>query len=164
LMYDLGNSKLVEADKRRLTQVISNLLNNAIKFTKEGNVTISSILKRKDPGRDGAGGEERAGEEEVLITIKDTGTGIDPELMPRLFTKFATKSYQGTGLGLFISKAIVEAHGGTMWAENNNNNNNESSDKRLSGATFYFTLPVIDVKSVQVVEEGRGGTINEQGH
>jgi signal transduction histidine kinase len=164
LIYDLGNSvTLVEADKRRLTQVISNLLNNAIKFTKEGNVTVSSILKRKDIGRDGAGGEERAAEEEVLIAVKDTGTGIDPELMPRLFTKFATKSYQGTGLGLFISKAIVEAHGGTMWAENNNNNN-ESSDKRLSGATFYFTLPVIDVKSVQVVEEGRGGTINEQGH
>jgi signal transduction histidine kinase len=167
LIYDLGNSAtLVEADKRRLTQVISNLLNNAIKFTKEGNVTVSSILKRKDIGRDGAGSEERAREEEVLIAVKDTGTGIDPELMPRLFTKFATKSYQGTGLGLFISKAIVEAHGGKMWAENNNINNinNASSGKRLGGATFYFTLPVIDVKSVQVVEEGRGGTINEQGH
>ena len=161
LMYDLGNSvTLVEADKRRLTQVFSNLLNNALKFTKEGNVTVSSILKRKDIGRDGAGGEERAREEEVLIAVKDTGTGIDPELMPRLFTKFATKSYQGTGLGLFISKAIVEAHGGKMWAENNNNNN-DSSGKRLSGATFYFTLPVIDVKSVQVVEEGGGELINE---
>ena len=161
LVYDLGNSvTLVEADKRRLTQVFSNLLNNALKFTKEGNVTVSSILKRKDIGRDGAGGEERAREEEVLIAVKDTGTGIDPELMPRLFTKFATKSYQGTGLGLFISKAIVEAHGGKMWAENNNNNN-DSSGKRLSGATFYFTLPVIDVKSVQVVEEGGGELINE---
>lgn len=158
LMYDLGNSvTLVEADKRRLTQVFSNLLNNALKFTKEGNVTVSSILKRKDIGRDGAGGEERAREEEVLIAVKDTGTGIDPELMPRLFTKFATKSYQGTGLGLFISKAIVEAHGGKMWAENNN----DSSGKRLSGATFYFTLPVIDVKSVQVVEERGGELINE---
>lgn len=158
LMYDLGNSvTLVEADKRRLTQVFSNLLNNALKFTKEGNVTVSSILKRTDIGRDGAGGEERAREEEVLIAVKDTGTGIDPELMPRLFTKFATKSYQGTGLGLFISKAIVEAHGGKMWAENNN----DSSGKRLSGATFYFTLPVIDVKSVQVVEEGGGELINE---
>ena len=150
LMCDLGNSvTLVEADKRRLTQVISNLLNNAIKFTKEGNVTVSSNLKRKDIGRDGAGGEEEQ-EKEVLMAVKDTDTGIDPELMPRLFTKFATKSYQGTGLGLFISKAIVEAHGGKMWAENNNN---DSSGKRLSGATFYFTLPVIDVKSIQVVEE-----------
>jgi signal transduction histidine kinase len=161
LVCDLENSvTLVEADKRRLTQVFSNLLNNALKFTKEGNVTVSSILKRKDIGGDGAGGEERSREEEVLIAVKDTGTGIDPELMPRLFTKFATKSYQGTGLGLFISKAIVEAHGGKMWAENNNNNN-DSSGKRLSGATFYFTLPVIDVKSVQVVEEGRGELINE---
>ena len=160
LVYDLGNSvTLVEADKRRLTQVFSNLLNNSLKFTKEGNVTVSSILKRKDIGRDGAGGEERTREEELLIAVKDTGTGIDPELMPRLFTKFATKSYQGTGLGLFISKAIVEAHGGKMWAENNNNN--DSSGKRLSGATFYFTLPVIDVKSVQVVEEGGGELINE---
>ena len=117
LMYEPANSvTLVEADKRRLTQVISNLLNNAIKFTKEGNVTVSSILKRKDIGRDGAGGQERASEE-VIIAVKDSGTGSNPELMPRLFTKFATKSYQGTGLGLFISKAIIEAHGGKMGAE-----------------------------------------------
>src|SRR3712207_9376657 len=69
-----------------------------------------------------------------------------PELMPRLFTKFATKSYQGTGLGLFISKSIVEAHGGKMWAENNNNNSNENDDnnndgsnnRKHNGATFYF--------------------------
>ena len=82
--------------------------------------------------------------------------------MPRLFTKFATKSYQGTGLGLFISKAIIDAHGGKMWAENNNNDNNDSSGKKLNGATLYFTLPVIDVMSVsvQVVEEG--GSVNEQ--
>ena len=163
LMYEPENSvTLVEADKRRLTQVISNLLNNAIKFTKEGNVCVSSsILKRKDIGKDDAGGEERANEE-VLIAVKDTGSGIDRELMPRLFTKFATKSYQGTGLGLFISKAIVEAHGGKMWAENNNNNNNnhDSSGKKLNGATFHFTLPVIDVKSVQVVQEG--GLLNDQ--
>jgi signal transduction histidine kinase len=159
LMYEPANSvTLVEADKRRLTQVIFNLLNNAIKFTKEGNVTVSSILKRKAIGGDGAGGEERASEE-VIIAVKDSGTGIDPELMPRLFTKFATKSYQGTGLGLFISKAIIEAHGGKMGAENNNNNNNHSG-KKLNGATFYFTLPVIDVMSVQVVEEG--GSVNEQ--
>jgi signal transduction histidine kinase len=157
LMYEPENSvTLLEADKRRLTQVISNLLNNAMKFTKEGNVTVSSVLKRKDIGRDGAGGEERIGEE-VLIAVKDNGTGIDRELMPRLFTKFATKSYQGTGLGLFISKAIVQAHGGKMWAENNNN---DSSGKKLNGATFYFTLPVIDEKSLQVIDPG--GLVNEQ--
>src|SRR5919106_742598 len=101
---------VVEADRQRLIQVISNLLDNAIKFTEEGTVTIStSIRKRKeDADKDG----EVKGEEEVIIAVKDTGTGIDSELMPRLFTKFAAKSYQGTGLGLFISKSIVEAHGG----------------------------------------------------
>ena len=70
---------------------------------------------------------------EVLISIKDTGTGIDPDIMPRLFTKFISKSVAGTGLGLFISKSIVEAHGGKMWGENN-------ADGR--GATFYFNLPL----------------------
>jgi signal transduction histidine kinase len=155
---------LVEADRRRLAQVISNLLNNAIKFTKEGTVTVStttsSIMKRKDAGRDTGEGEEGGGaggekEEEVVIAVKDTGTGIDPELMPRLFTKFATKSYQGTGLGLFISKSIIEAHGGKMWAENNNNNNNNnySKNRKHEGATFYFTLPVVGMNEQQKAEE-----------
>jgi len=162
LMFEPADSVTsVEADKRRLTQVISNLMNNAIKFTKEGSVTVSSLLKRKDIDRDGAQVEERA-TEEVIIAVKDTGTGIDPELRSKLFTKFATKSYQGTGLGLFISKAIIEAHGGKMWADDNNNNNNVNSGKKLNGATFYFTLPVIDIKSVQVVKEG--GVLNEQRH
>jgi two-component system sensor histidine kinase VicK len=70
---------------------------------------------------------------EVIVSIKDTGTGIDPEILPRLFTKFATKSVTGTGLGLFISKSIVEAHGGKMWGENN-------ADGK--GATFAFSLPL----------------------
>ncbi len=61
--------------------------------------------------------------------------------MSRLFTKFATKSYQGTGLGLFISKSIIEAHDGKMWAQNNNN---DDSDTKHNGATFCFTLPVVD--------------------
>src|SRR3712207_5202391 len=127
LMYEPASNTnisitlLVEADRKRLTQVVSNLLNNAIKFTQEGSVTVStSIIKREeeDADRDGkvkaASAEEEEEEEEeeegkeVLIAVKDTGIGIDPELMPRLFTKFATKSYQGTGLGLFISKSIVE--------------------------------------------------------
>jgi signal transduction histidine kinase len=136
-MYEPGEGGiiLVEADRRRLIQVISNLLDNAIKFTEEGTVTVTT-MERKDDG-DGAGG----GEAEVVVYIKDTGTGIDPELMPRLFTKFATKSYQGTGLGLFISKSIVEAHGGRMWAENNKN----GSNTKHNGATFYFTLPVMNM-------------------
>ena len=71
--------------------------------------------------------------EYCYFSIKDTGIGIDLEVLPRLFQKFATKSYQGTGLGLYISKSIVEAHGGNMWAENNTNG---------KGAIFHFTLPM----------------------
>jgi signal transduction histidine kinase len=162
LMYEPGNNNtvVVEADRRRVTQVISNLLNNSIKFTKEGTVTVTTTIRRKDVvDRDNRGEGGGRVEEEVVIAVKDTGSGIDPGLMPRLFTKFATKSYQGTGLGLFISKAIIEAHGGKMGAENSNNDK-DSSGKKLNGATFYFTLPVIDVMSVQVVEEG--GSVNEQ--
>ena len=97
---------LVVADKHRVNQVISNLLNNAIKFTEQGDITISTEKKEKYG-------------KEVIVKVKDTGSGIDPDIMSRLFTKFATKSHTGTGLGLFISKIIVEAHGGRMWAENN---------------------------------------------
>ncbi len=159
MIYEPANTDsvniLVEADKRRLTQVISNLLDNAIKFTEEGTVTVSTtsrIMKRKDDaGNDGEVQEEQREEEEeggerggteVIIAVKDTGTGIDAELMPRLFTKFAAKSYQGTGLGLYISKSIIEAHGGKMWAENNDDND---SDTENNGATFYFTLPVVNM-------------------
>jgi signal transduction histidine kinase len=150
VIYESGNGiTLVEADRQRMIQVISNLLDNALKFTQEGTVTVTTI-ERKDDG-DGAGG----GEAEVVVSIKDTGTGIDPELMPRLFTKFATKSYQGTGLGLFISKSIIEAHGGKMWAENNNNNNNNnySKNRKHEGATFYFTLPVVGMNEQQKAQE-----------
>jgi two-component system sensor histidine kinase VicK len=140
----------VEADGRRLTQVISNLLDNAFKFTKEGAVTVTtSIIKRKGVDRDSGKGEEREGAAEVIIAVKDTGTGIDPELMPRLFTKFATKSYQGTGLGLFIAKSIVEAHGGKIWAENNKG----SSNRKHKGAIFCFTLPVMKEQTREEEEE-----------
>ena len=111
---------LVVADKHRINQVINNLLNNAIKFTQQGYITISTE-KEKKYGK------------EVIVKVKDSGSGIDPDIMPRLFTKFATKSHVGTGLGLYISKSIVEAHGGTMWAENN-------AEGR--GATFSFSLPL----------------------
>jgi two-component system, OmpR family, sensor histidine kinase VicK len=112
---------IVQADKARITQVISNLLNNAVKFTSEG--TISVILE-----------ENKDDDHKVIVRIKDTGIGIASEIMPRLFTKFATKSEKGTGLGLFISKSIIEAHGGNIWAENNTDG---------KGATFYFSLPLI---------------------
>jgi signal transduction histidine kinase len=108
----------IEADMQQLTRVISSLLNNAIKFTKEG--TISIIAENKDS--------------QVFVSVKDTGEGIDPEILPKLFSKFATKSFEGTGLGLFIAKSIVEAHDGKVWAENNHNGK--------KGATFIFSLPL----------------------
>ena len=153
VMYEPGDGiTLVEADRQRMIQVISNLLDNALKFTQEGTVTVATI-ERKDEG-DGAGG----GEAEVVLSIKDTGTGIDPELMPRLFTKFATKSYQGTGLGLFISRSIIEAHDGEMWAENNNN-----SDRKHEGATFYFTLPVVDMNEQRKEQKNEEeGVVNDR--
>jgi two-component system sensor histidine kinase VicK len=122
------NQIFVEADKIRLTQVISNLLNNAIKFTKEG--TIAIVIKKSSNSY------------EAIVSIKDTGSGIHPDIMHRLFEKFASKSYQGTGLGLFISKAIVEAHGGRIWAQNNDSNDSNVNSKK--GATFTFTLPLVN--------------------
>jgi signal transduction histidine kinase len=113
----------VEADWYRITQVISNLLNNAIKFTKEG--TISVTLERK----------KEYNQQEVLVSVKDSGTGIHSDILTRLFSKFASDAEKGTGLGLFISKSIVEAHGGRIWGENNIDG---------KGATFSFTLPLLD--------------------
>jgi signal transduction histidine kinase len=114
---------LIQADMHRLTQVISNLLSNAIKFTHEGTIVVTT---RKDNTNNS---------NLVIVSVKDTGYGIDPEILPRLFTKFATKSNRGggTGLGLYISKNIIEAHGGKIWAENN---------KDSKGATFSFSLPI----------------------
>jgi len=120
ILFEPKQDVFVEADKVRIYEVISNLLKNAIQFTKEGTIIISAAAEKMDSN-------------EVLVSVKDTGTGLDPEIFPRLFTKFATKSVIGTGLGLFISKSIIEAHGGRIWAENN------ADDK---GATFYFSLPL----------------------
>jgi signal transduction histidine kinase len=108
---------VVEADRMRISQVVSNLLSNAVKFTKRGTVYIST------DNEDG----------HVVASIRDTGPGIDPEIMQKLFTKFTSKSQTGTGLGLFISKSIIEAHGGRIWAENN---------KDMKGATVTFRLPL----------------------
>lgn len=120
------NVVLVQADKERITQVITNLINNALKFTNDGGSIIVTVEKeRSDQANTG---------EYALVRIKDTGLGIDPAIMPRLFTKFATNSNLGTGLGLFISKSIIDAHGGRIWAENN---------IEEGGASFFFTLPVL---------------------
>ena len=117
----------VDADRTRLTQVFTNLLNNAIRFTKEG---VISITVREERDTNGATNNDR----HMVLLIKDTGTGIPADTLPRLFTKFGTESATGTGLGLFISKGIVEAHGGKIWGENNEDG---------KGATFGFTLPII---------------------
>ncbi|MGC2575574.1 MAG: HAMP domain-containing sensor histidine kinase, partial [Candidatus Nitrosopolaris sp.] len=111
----------IEADKSRINQVISNLLSNAIKFTKEGTITAAVVPNNN----------------EIIVSINDTGSGIDSEILPKLFTRFATtttKSKTGTGLGLFISKNIIEAHGGKIWGKNNY--------PAGKGASFGFSLPL----------------------
>jgi signal transduction histidine kinase len=114
-----SSSKLiiVKGDKVRLGQVMSILLDNAAKFTKSGSIYVTSQIKSNN----------------VQVMVKDTGTGIDSEILPQLFTKFVTRSDRGTGLGLFIAKNIVEAHRGLIWAENN---------IQQKGAIFIFTLPL----------------------
>jgi len=130
---DHYNDLLVEADKARITQVISNLLSNAIKHTKERGGVISVAATVQQPM------ENNSDNEVIVVSVKDTGEGIDADIKPLLFTKFATKSQYGTGLGLYISKSIVEAHGGKIWAHNNNEVVNNGNKK---GATFSFTLPL----------------------
>ncbi|HEX7142817.1 MAG TPA: ATP-binding protein [Nitrososphaeraceae archaeon] len=128
LEFNDNKEIIIEADRNRLSQVIHNLLHNAIKFTKEGSITII-VERKKDNTNDKY--------DEILVSIKDTGTGIHPEVMPKLFTKFVTKSpIAGTGLGLFISKSIIEMHGGKIWATNN-----KEKDKGV-GSTFTFSLPL----------------------
>ena len=136
---------IVDADRIRIYEVISNLLTNAVESTKNsvssgtsvydqhGNaITVFTTIKsnqrynNKDNINSKNGGE-------VIVSIRDRGTGIDPEIQDKLFTIFVTKSEKGSGLGLFISKGIVEAHGGKIWAENN-------ADGK--GATFSFSLPI----------------------
>jgi two-component system sensor histidine kinase VicK len=119
---------IVEADKNRINQALSNLINNAIRFTSK-NAGIISITTEKRNNNDE--------NHEAIIAVKDTGDGISPEIIPRLFTKFTTESSSGTGLGLYISKSIVEAHGGRIWAENNLDG---------KGATFSFSLPITQQK------------------
>ena len=116
---------IVYADKDRIHQVLSNLLNNAIKFTKNGTVTINTRIA--NGSNNNANNDKKA-----VVTIMDTGSGITPEIMQKLFSKFVTTSSHGTGLGLFISKGIIDAHGGRIWAENNSNG---------VGSSFSFSLP-----------------------
>ena len=125
-----NKSIFVEADKDRILQVLSNLLSNAIKFTNQGKISIN-IFEKNDDNQ-----EKDGGRKEVIVSVTDTGSGIDSEIFTRLFSKFASKSYQGTGLGLFICKSIIQAHGGRIWAENN-----DVSEDKSGGATVTFSLP-----------------------
>jgi signal transduction histidine kinase len=139
---DLAKAIFVDADRARLTQVFTNLLNNAIKFTTEG--VISITLKQQSDTKG------------VVLLIKDTGTGIPSECFPRLFARFGTESVTGTGLGLFISKSIVEAHGGTIWGQNNEDG---------IGATFGFTLPSLSEEERsknKTAKDGRRDDTNER--
>jgi signal transduction histidine kinase len=119
----------VNGDRSRLNQVLLNLLDNAGKFTKTGSITVTTTVMSN----------------KVQVTVKDTGVGIHPEIFPKLFSKFVTKSDRGTGLGLFISKSIIEAHGGKIWAEN--------ESQKGGGATFNFTLPLLDNDNIEHQEE-----------
>jgi len=127
-----GPDALIYADKERIVQVISNLLDNAIKFIeKDGLIMITLKISKGD-------GPNEYGYAEIII--KDTGSGISEEILPHLFTKFSTRSFQGTGLGLYISKNIIVSHGGSMSAENN---------KDGKGATFSFIIPLIKTDLIQ---------------
>jgi two-component system, OmpR family, sensor histidine kinase VicK len=121
VLLNIDKPIFVVADKGRISQVLSNLVINALKFTKSGTISVSIEEVNNADNK-----------KEFIVAVKDTGTGIDSDMMPRLFTKFASKSQTGTGLGLFISKSIVEAHSGRIWAENNLDG---------KGATFRFSLP-----------------------
>ena len=128
----LGSDALIYADKERIIQVISNLLDNAIKFIeKDGLIRITLRISKGDSSHANGYAE---------IKIKDSGTGISEEIIPHLFSKFSTRSFQGTGLGLYISKNIIISHGGSMWAENN---------KDGKGATFSFRIPLIKTSPIQ---------------
>jgi two-component system, OmpR family, sensor histidine kinase VicK len=125
----------VKADRYRISQVISNLLSNAIKFTRrEGGIVTVEVQKKDHDNYGEIKKDNNTSSTVAMVSIKDTGSGIDPDIMPRLFEKFASKSFQGTGLGLYISKNIVESHGGKIGGKNN-------SDGK--GATFYFSLPTV---------------------
>ncbi len=119
LFSDHDQDTIIEGDQERLLRVISNLLSNAIKFTDEGEIIVN--IERDNVAQ------------QIIVNVRDSGQSIEPDILPRLFTKFATRSFSGTGLGLYISKSIIEAHGGKIWAKNNPN--------RRKGATFSFSLP-----------------------
>jgi two-component system sensor histidine kinase VicK len=137
IRFDLFLDKdlTVYADRNGINRVISNLISNSIKFMDKDPNIISIYAEPKETNKDL---EEI---KTIVVKIKDNGTGIDKDVFPKLFTKFTSKSYHGIGLGLFISKKIVEAHGGRIWAENN---------KDGKGATFSFSLPLNRIENINI--------------
>jgi two-component system sensor histidine kinase VicK len=125
ILYEPPDENIVvEADKERISQVMRNIIGNALEFTNEGNVSVTLRRERQ---------KEKEGKQIAVVTVRDTGCGVDPAIISRVFEKFVTKSEKGTGLGLFVSKSIVQAHEGRIWVQNNTEGE--------KGATFYFTLP-----------------------
>jgi two-component system sensor histidine kinase VicK len=142
IKFEYGNNfdteYLINADIMKIGQVISNLIENSIKFISEEEESdkkeegVISITIEKKEISTGAN-DYNIREPIIIVSIKDNGTGIDKEILPKLFKKFTSKSFQGTGLGLYLYKKIVEAHDGKIWGENN---------KEEKGATFSFSLPL----------------------
>ncbi len=145
--YAIDNENFtIYADRNGLSRVFSNLINNSIKFTpqKEGGI-ISILVEHKENSKD-----RKENNGTFVVSIKDNGEGIDKEILPRLFSKFTTKSFQGTGLGLYITKSIIEAHGGHIRAENNKNE---------KGASFSLSLPIGFYNKTKEKENFKGNSI-----
>jgi two-component system, OmpR family, sensor histidine kinase VicK len=153
LRSSLEEEIFVQADEERLMQVMHNILDNAFKFTDthgsvivtlekqetESQIQIEEPTQQRRQQQQRYQGQKQKPQQEqqqsAIINVTDRGTGIDPEILPKLFSKFATKSYKGTGLGLYISKNIVDAHGGKLFAYNNSDGN---------GATFTIMIPLFN--------------------
>jgi signal transduction histidine kinase len=162
-------SFMIDADKTKISQVLSNLLSNALSSirlktgTGEGRITISvsrtrqmgeekNILRVANKGHEFSGSSGSSDSyDEIVVSITDNGRGISADVAKNLFTKFVSGSNSGTGLGLYISKNIIEAHGGRIWARNNNmavtaatTTDDVKNAVSSTGATFSFALPVLE--------------------
>jgi two-component system, OmpR family, sensor histidine kinase VicK len=125
VLYEPPNENIVvEADKERISQVVRNIIGNALEFTSEGTVLVTLRKERQ---------QENEGRQIAVVAVTDSGCGIDPAIVPRIFEKFVTRSDKGTGLALFVSKSIIQAHEGRIWVQNNTEGE--------KGTTFCFTLP-----------------------
>lgn len=129
----------IHCDPQKISQVVFNILDNALKFTDRGQVIVTIFENTKAIGEGAASHDKKR--EEVLVKIKDTGTGVDPSIKDRLFQRFASQSVKGTGLGLYLSKKIIEAHDGRIWAGSNTDGS--------QGSTFTFSLPVAGPENTQ---------------